>query len=104
MKLCRTLLMALPCAGLLMACRQHRCREPRQVDPSAGNEAIAVRVENLAVLPQSQPVLAVHVRNLRDVPFAGVIKPIVPRGLATDTRRAIGAAGTRRHAAVDLFR
>jgi hypothetical protein len=79
MKTRPTFLMAWACAGLLMTVGSTVSRAG-QVDPLVGNETIAVRVENLAVLPQSQPVLAVHVRNLRDVPFAGVIKPIVPEG------------------------
>jgi hypothetical protein len=51
-----------------------------QSDLPSAEAAIAVRVENLTVLPQSQPVLAMRVRNPRTSPFAGTITPSVPEG------------------------
>ena len=64
-----------------------------QSDLPSAEAAIAVRVENLTVLPQSQPVLAMRVRNPRTMPFVGTITPIVPEGWRlTPSERALELA------------
>ena len=98
-KICRTLLstwtrstwtrIICVCVGLYVAIGAGSVFAAQPDLPSA-EAAIAVRVENLTVLPQSQPVLALHVLNTRAMPFVGTITPIVPEGWRlTPSERAV---------------
>lgn len=102
MKTCPTLLstcarsvwtrIACVCVGLLATVGADSALAQPSDHPTI-DATIAVRVENLTVLPQSQPVLAVRVRNVRAQPFVGTIKPSVPEGWRlTPTERSVELA------------
>ncbi|MHB0956776.1 MAG: SUMF1/EgtB/PvdO family nonheme iron enzyme [Pirellulaceae bacterium] len=64
--------------GFRVLCEDPLLAATPPVDPPEIADPVSMRIENLGLLPQSQPVAFVRVRNVDKVPYAGEIKLQVP--------------------------